>query len=319
MVNAAGVKPGAAILCAMNQSSEKTALVTGGTGFVGRAVVDELLADGWQVAVLTRDATAARRMLPVTVTCHESLDDCPPPAAVINLAGENLGAKRWNAARKQAFVDSRVGMTRALVDAMAGCEYRPEVLVNGSAVGFYGACGDKPIDEQRPAGDEYQSRLCQAWEAEARRASDLGVRVAVVRIGAVLGVRQGALSELVPPFRFGLGGPQGSGRQWLSWIHRQDLARAILFLVNNPDCDGVYNATAPYPVRNREFARALGRVLRRPTLLPLPSPMLRLIAGEMAHLVLTGQKVLPARLQAAGFEFRYPDLEPALREILARW
>lgn len=296
-----------------------TVLVTGGTGFIGRAVCADMLAAGWRVEVLTRDAAAASAALPGNVAVVESLDALPePPTAIVNLAGENLGSGRWNARRKRLFVDSRVGVTRRVVDYIAGASVKPAVLVSGSAVGYYGARGDELITEEAAPGDEYQADLCRAWEAEALRAREHGVRVCLLRTGAVLDAGGGPLSSLLPPFKLGLGGYYGSGRQYLPWIHRADLVRAIRFLIDSPECAGPYNATAPEPVSNRQFARVLGRVLRRPALLWVPGPLLRLMVGEMARLFLTGQRVVPARLQAAGFTFRYPGLESALRAILER-
>ena len=289
-------------------------LITGGTGFIGRAVARALLARGDTVIVLTRDARRARAVLPAGATPVEQLAGATADA-VVNLAGENLGAHRWTAARKRAFVESRVGTTRRLVEWMGALPSRPRVLVSGSAVGYYGARGDAPLAEDAPAGDEFQSRLCADWEDAARAAEPLGVRVCRIRTGLVLGTGGGPLAAMRLPFVLGLGGPIGDGRQWMSWIHRDDHVALVLWLLDGAGRAGAYNATAPNPATNREFVRALGASLRRPALLPMPAFMARLLVGEMAHLLLTGQKVLPARAQAEGFRFRYPELAPALAAV----
>lgn len=289
-------------------------LITGGSGFIGRALARALLAQGDRVTVLSRHPAAARAHLPSTVALVAAL---PPetPDAVVNLAGENLGAHRWNETRKQAFMDSRAGTTRALVAWMRSLPTPPRTLVSGSAVGYYGARGDEPLDEDAPPGREYQAELCRTWEQAALGAEGLGVRVCRIRIGIVLGPDGGALAQMKLPFRLGLGGPLGAGRQWMSWIHRQDLVRLILWLLAGSARSGAYNATAPNPVTNRDFARALAASLHRPAPLAMPAPLVELLIGEMAHLLLTGQKVVPTRALREGFTFEYPELPAALRQI----
>lgn len=294
-------------------------LVTGGTGFVGQALCPALLARGWRVSVLSRNRARVAQRLPTGVNGVERLDELAPGPAldgVINLAGENLGEGRWTAARKQRFRDSRVGGARALVQFMAGLAPRPRVLVSASAIGWYGARDDTPLAEDAAPGSGFQNELCHAWEAEAQTAEALGVRVCRARIGVVLGAGGGALARMLPPFRLGLGGPVGDGRQWMSWIHRDDLVALLIWLLEQETARGAYNATAPEPVRNGVFAQALGRALRRPARLPMPGPVLRLLLGEMAELVLTGQRVLPERASAQGFRFQYPQLDAALAQIL---
>jgi uncharacterized protein (TIGR01777 family) len=289
-------------------------LVTGGTGFIGRALVRALLARGETVAVLTRDPARAAGVLPPGAAAIAALP-AEAPDAVVNLAGENLGARRWNEARKQAFIDSRAGTTRELVAWMRALPRRPAVLVSGSAVGWYGARGDAELGESDPPGDEYQSHLCRAWEEAAQAAEALGVRTCRIRIGIVLGPDGGALAQMKLPFSLGLGGWLGDGRQWMSWIHRDDLVALVLWLLDGPGRSGAWNATAPRPATNREFSKALGASLGRPVLLPMPAPAVRLLVGGMAHLLLTGQKVLPRRALAEGFTFRYPELGPALDAV----
>ncbi|MDE2150087.1 MAG: TIGR01777 family oxidoreductase [Gammaproteobacteria bacterium] len=291
-------------------------LITGGSGFVGRALCSDLCAAGHEVAVLSRSPRRARRRLPDSVRTVGTFEEVSGAEAVVNLAGENLAAGRWTPARKQALRESRIGTTRRLVQWIGNLTDRPQVLVSASAIGYYGARGDEAVDESTPPADDFPARLCRDWEAEAERAADLGVRVCVLRIGLVLGSDGGVLARMLPAFRLGLGGPIGSGRQWMSWIHRQDLVSAIRWCAERAQPRGANNATAPNPVTNLEFARALGRALHRPALLPVPARLLKLALGEMATLLLTGQKVLPERLLAEGFTLRYPRLDDALAALL---
>jgi hypothetical protein len=293
-------------------------LVTGGTGFIGRALCAELAAAGDRLSVLSRDPERARALLPAgarIVARLEELGD-EPVDAVINLAGAPIADRRWSAARKRVLEQSRVALTRALVQWMQGRSPRPAVLVSASAIGFYGAQGDVIVTEQGAAHDEYQHRLCRDWEQAALEATAHGIRCCVLRIGLVIGPGGGFMQRLLLPFRLGLGGPIGNGRQWMSWIHRDDLLAMIRLLVEGEASSGVYNGTAPAPVTSREFAATLGRVLHRPAVLPLPAPLLRLALGEMACLLLGGQRVIPQRFLDASFRFRYPDLESALREVV---
>jgi uncharacterized protein len=291
-------------------------LVTGGSGFIGRALCQQLLQAGHHPTVLTRDVHTAARRLP-GVRLITALDELERADAAINLAGESLTQVRWNDRRKQAFRDSRIGTTGRLLAWLEQRKTRPAVLVSGSAIGYYGPRGDTPLDETAAPGSDFAAHLCRDWEAEAIKAADLGLRVCLLRTGIVLAADGGALGKMLPPFRLGLGGPMGTGRQWMSWVHRADLVRLIIWLIERDDCSsGAYNATAPQPVTNREFAQTLGRVLRRPALLATPAPALKLMFGEMADLLLTGQRVVPQRAQAAGFEFGHPHLEEALRDLL---
>lgn len=293
-------------------------LVTGGTGFIGGALCQALTTSGQRVTVLTRSVARAGRHLPAGVSAVEELDDLKAIDAVYNLAGENLASQRWTPARKRALLDSRINTTKRLFSWMEGLEKRPSVLISASAVGFYGPQGDAVITESAPPGHDFAARLCQSWEAEARRAEALNVRVCIVRFGLVLGPNGGVLAKLLPAFRLGGGGPMGTGQQWVSWIHRGDLIRLLLWTLMQPSARGVYNATAPRPVTNAELARTLGRVLRRPSLLRMPAVLLKPMLGELADLLITGQKVLPQRAQEEGFTFEYLTLEPALRQLLNR-
>ncbi|MQS40524.1 TIGR01777 family oxidoreductase [Xanthomonas translucens pv. translucens] len=291
-------------------------LVTGGTGFIGRALCPALLQAGHQVSVLTRDAARAARTLP-GVQALETLQDAAAAQAVINLAGEPLGEGRWNETRKRRFRTSRIGTTRTLLDWIAQLDplQRPACLLSGSAIGYYGDRGNDLLDERSAAGADFSAQLCRDWETEALHAQALGLRTSLVRTGVVLGGDGGALARMLPPFRLGLGGRMGDGRQWMSWIHRDDHVGLLLWLLQHGG-DGAYNATAPTPVTNADFAQQLGQALHRPALLPAPAAALRLAFGEMADLLLGSQRVLPTRAQQQGYVFRYPELGPALRAIV---
>ncbi|MCS6859827.1 MAG: TIGR01777 family oxidoreductase [Abditibacteriales bacterium] len=300
-------------------------VITGATGFIGTALCKALTEAEHEVIALTRHASAQQR-LGDRVSCatwdgqsagewEKTLDGAD---AVVNLAGESIAA-RWNAAKKEKIRASRVNATRALVQAMSKAHWRPKVLVNGSAVGYYGPRGDEELTEESSPGNDFLAEVCQAWEAAAVEAEPLGVRVVRLRIGVVLGEGGGALSKMLPPFKMGVGGPTGSGQQWMSWVHRDDVVGLIQFALERDDVQGALNATAPNPVRNREFAQTLGKVLHRPAFLPTPALAMRLLFGEMADaLLLTGQRVLPAAAQRLGYQFRYPDLMSALQAVLKK-
>jgi uncharacterized protein (TIGR01777 family) len=295
--------------------------VTGATGFVGRRLVRALEAP----AVLSRDAERARRALGPAVRAFAWDPDAgPPPAAafegieaVFHLAGEPV-ARRWTRAVKDRIRDSRVGGTRNLVAALEALKARPRVLVAGSAVGWYGDRGDELLDESSSPGDDFLARLCREWEAESSRAEGLGVRAVVVRTGIVLGRDGGALARMLPPFRMGAGGRLGGGRQWMSWIHLDDLAGLMLHAARTEALRGPVNGTAPAPVTNAEFTRILAGVLRRPAFFPVPPPVLRLAFGEGASVLLSSQRALPRAAERSGYAFRHTALDPALREILGR-
>jgi uncharacterized protein (TIGR01777 family) len=295
--------------------------VTGATGMIGRALVGELLARGDEVTALGRDPARARAALPAGVQAVAWPDPKGTPAppeglrgrdAVVHLAGERLD-QRWSAPVKREVRDSRVLGTRNLVAALRALEDRPATLISQSAVGYYGPHGDERIDEKTPAGDDFLARVCREWEAEAERAEELGVRVVRTRTGVVLSASGGALRRMLPPFRLGVGGPVASGRQYVAWVHLDDVVGAILLCLDDPRVHGPVNVTAPDPATNRELARALGRVLRRPAVVPVPAPALRLLYGEMATTVTTGARVVPSGLRELGYRFRRPELEEALR------
>jgi uncharacterized protein (TIGR01777 family) len=298
--------------------------LTGATGTIGRALVRALLGRGDEVTVLSRDPEGARRRLG-GVEAVEWADPTagPPPAsalagrdAVVNLAGAPV-AQRWSDEAKRAIRDSRVVGTRHLVEALGRAEPRPGVLVSGSATGWYGPHGDEVLDETAPhARDDFLAEVVAGWEAEAAKADELGMRVVMARTGIVLSDSGGALEQMLPPFKLGLGGPIAGGSQYMPWIHLDDEVGALLFCLDNPQARGPVNLTAPDPVTNRAFSRALGRVLRRPAFAPVPGFAVRLLFGEMASVVTSGARVVPKRLRELGYSFQQPDLEAALRSAL---
>ena len=293
-------------------------LVTGGTGFVGQSLCPALVADGHEVVILTRQP--APRLPKGGVSSVTRLDDLDASefGGVVNLAGAPIGDARWTESRKKLLRNSRVDTTARLVEWMARAKRRPPVLVSASAVGYYGDQGDRPVTEDTPPTPGFTHDLCSAWEREAERAAELGVRVCLMRIGVVLDDGGGALAKMLPAFRMGVGGRLGSGSHFFPWIHRQDMAAIYAWLLGSAQARGAYNASAPNPVTNAEFTRALGRALGRPTVLPMPEAALKLLFGEMSEILLVSDRMLPRRLLDEGFRFRYPDLEGALAAMLAR-
>jgi uncharacterized protein len=288
-------------------------LVSGGTGLVGRPACDALRAAGHAVTIVSREPGR----VPARAIGWDGLRAAMPETdAIVNLAGESIASGRWTAARKAAIRNSRVEATRALVDAAAAASPRPKVLVNASAIGYYGAHRDEPLDETAAPGADFLARVCVEWEAEARRAEVLGLRVVLLRLGVVLAPDGGALSAMLLPFRAGLGGAIGGGRQWMSWVHRDDVVGLLREAVGNAEYAGPVNATSPNPVTNRDFTRALGRALHRPTVLPVPGIGVRLLLGEMATMLLTGQRVLPKAAERLGYAWQQPELPAALERCV---
>ncbi|HVS11007.1 MAG TPA: TIGR01777 family oxidoreductase [Planctomycetota bacterium] len=291
-------------------------LVTGGTGFIGSRLINALVAHGDGVTIVSREPERHRNARS-GVDYADWLPDLARYQAVVNLAGEPIFGKRWNAEQKARVRSSRVEGTRRLVEAMRTVEKRPAVLVSASAVGYYGDRGAELLPESAPPGNDFMAEVCKAWEAEAQRAEELGVRVVCMRFGIVLGRDGGALQRMLPPFKLGFGGPIGSGSQYMSWVHLKDLIGLILFALDRADLRGAVNGTAPGSVTNREFSRALGRVLRRPAFLPVPPAALRLAFGEVAEVLTASQRCVPDRALGAGHVYGFPDAEGALRDILA--
>ncbi len=300
-------------------------VVTGGTGFIGRALCASLSQDGNRVAVLTRDVQAASQVLGAGVTAVEwnaleagDWENCLEGAdAVINLAGAPLADARWTSARKRLLTDSRVHATRLLVTALSRRSLKPHTLVSGSGIGYYGASDDRVLDEGAARGRGFLADLCLEWEAEALRAAEFGMRVVILRTGMVLERNGGALPRMLLPFKLFAGGPILPGTQWVSWIHRRDHIGLIRWALARSQVSGPVNAVAPESVTMHQFCQVLGRVLRRPSWFPVPGWALQAALGELATLMTTGQRVNPARALADGYSFEYRTLEPALRAILA--
>jgi len=290
-------------------------LVTGGTGLVGRPLSKALAAAGHAVTVVSR---APMRVAGRAVGWDELDVIMPEVDAVVNLAGASIADGRWTAARKERIRTSRVQGTRALVLAMERSARTPHVLVSASAVGVYGPRGDEELDESAASGAGFLASVCRAWEREASAAEALGARVVLLRLGVVLAPHGGALGRMLIPFRACVGGPLGSGRQWMSWVHVDDVVGLVLAALQNADLVGPVNATAPSPVTNRDFTKALGRAVQRPAVLPVPGFALRLALGEMASMLLTGQRVLPAAATKAGYEFGFAEIAPALTACVTR-
>ena len=299
-------------------------LVAGGTGFIGRALIRQLSAQGNEIVALVRDVADASSKFPPEVTVSRwdgitvgawrlSLEDVD---AVINLSGASIGGGRWTPRRKALILQSRVAPTRALVEAMRASRHRPRVLINASAVGYYGMSGDDAVTEETPPGNDFLGTTCQQWEAEALSAAPLGVRVVLPRFGVVLAEGGGALDRMLLTFRLFIGGPLGSGDQWYPWVHRDDAIAVLLHLLDHQECEGGFNVVSPESVNMRTFAREVGRTLGRLSWMPVPSFMLRMLFGEMSGIILQGRRIIPARLLEAGFPFKYPTLRRALQAIL---
>lgn len=294
-------------------------LLTGGTGLIGRALCRHWLQQGHQLTVWSRTPERVAALCGAGVRGIAQLEELAetPLDAVVNLAGAPIADRPWTRARRQLLWASRIQLTETLVAWLASRTQKPAVLLSGSAVGWYGDGGERPLHEgDAPVSEDFAAQLCAAWEETAQGAEAEGIRVVLLRTGLVLSAEGGFLKRLLLPFRLGLGGPLGNGRQWMPWIHLADQIALIDFLLQQPEARGPYNACAPQPVRNRDFAKALGRAVKRPALLPAPAFLLRAGLGELAVLLLGGQQALPTRLQDAGFAFRFSQLDAALADLL---
>ncbi|MDF2786059.1 MAG: epimerase [Pantoea eucrina] len=293
-------------------------LITGGTGLIGRHLIPRLLQLGHQVNVVTRDVAAAREHLDERVRLWSGLNqqsDLNGIEGVINLAGEPIADKRWSASQKQQLCESRWQITEQLVSLIHASSTPPAFLISGSATGFYGDSGEVIVTEEDPGQDEFTHTLCARWEQLALNAESDQTRVCLLRTGVVLARQGGALEKMKLPFRLGVGGPIGSGKQYLPWIHIDDMIDAIIWLMDHQALRGPFNMVGPYPVRNEQFAATLGQVMHRPAFMRTPAAAIKLMMGESAVLVLGGQHVLPKRLEASGFTFRWYDLQQALQDV----
>ncbi len=301
--------------------------ITGATGFVGSRLVERLQEEGHSIVVLTRSADHGLKVFPeIAFPKVEVVEYTPLEAgswqamlsgcdAVVNLAGAPI-SERWSDEHKQAIMDSRVVGTEKLVDALAHADPKPMVWINASAIGYYGTSETAAFDESsQPVDDDFLSEVCRGWEAAAQKAKDYGLRLVIFRFGIVLGMG-GAVAKMLTPFRMFAGGPIGSGKQWFSWIHREDLVNLTIKALNDAQMEGIYNATAPNPVRMSEFCKTLGKVLNRPSWLPVPEFVLETILGDGAKVVLEGQQVLPKRIEATDYQYQYPQVKEALIDIV---
>ncbi len=306
-------------------------IITGGTGLIGQYLVRQMVADNQEVVVLSRNPESKRDTLPLSVpirqwdaqTSDGWLDLCTGAYAIINLAGTNLAGEgfppdRWTSERKRSILDSRLGAGAAVVEAVEKAGTKPRVIIQASAVGYYGDTKDKVTAEDGPAGpdDDFAAFVSKKWEEAIQPATDMGVRTCIIRTGIVLSTEGGALPRQMIPFKMFSGGPIGSGKQYYPWIHIADEARAIRFLMTTESTAGPYNLTAPDPVTNAQFSRALGKVMKRPAFIPAPAPAMRLVMGEVADIVLYGQRAAPKKLEEAGFTWLFTDPEAALRDLL---
>ena len=294
-----------------------TIVIAGGSGFLGRKLAQRLGSEGHTVITLSRRPSAGGHQIAWQPDGNAGAlpSQLEGVHAIVNLAGENMAGKRWTAARKAALKNSRVLSTRTLVRAVAACKHPPHVCVNGSAVGYYGWRGDEAVNESAPAGSDFLARLCVEWEGEARMVKSGATRLVIVRSGLVLDRNEGALAKMLLPFKLGLGATVGSGDQFMSWIHVDDWTAMLSWLMQNDRAAGVFNATAPGPITNRAFTQTLARVLHRPAIFHAPAFALRVALGEMASMLVTGQRVLPAAAEQLGFRFTHRTLAPALESL----
>ncbi|MCW1968360.1 MAG: TIGR01777 family oxidoreductase [Anaerolineae bacterium] len=293
-------------------------LITGGTGLIGRKLCAALLAQGHILSVLSRNPATVQKKCGANVTAIATLAECDMAQfdGVINLAGAPILDARWTPAYKQLIWDSRVNLTKELVQRIAQAERKPKTLLSCSAIGFYGERGDVILDETAASGDDFTSRLCAAWEDAARPAADLGVRVCLLRTGLVLSPQGGLLGQMLLPFKLGLGTRIGNGKQWTSWIDIDDFVNLIIYLLNDENTSGPYNMTASQPVTNLEFTQTLAKILHRPAFWVAPTFTLNLILGERAQMITMSQRVMPRRVEATAFKFEYPTLEASLRHLV---
>ncbi len=295
-------------------------LITGGTGFIGQYLIRSLSAPENSLSVLTRNKQSAIEKLPADVLIIDDLDALNASEhfdVIINLAGEPLVKGRWTAQRKNEFIDSRIRVTKSLLKFIERCERRPELLLSASAVGYYGAQGKSILTEDSEPALGFTHTLCSQWEKEAKLAALDNVRVCILRLGVVLHPSGGLLKQMLMPFKLGLGGKLGNGRQWLSWVHLEDVLSIMAYLIEHKALEGEFNVTAPQPVTNEEFSKLLAAALKKPTFLDVPALPLRLLFGEMAdELLLVGQNVVPHRLLEAGYQFQFSELAAALDNVL---
>lgn len=302
----------------------KRIIVTGATGLIGQKLVSALIERGDEVIIFSRDITKAKTIIP-NANEYVEWDYIKPELwktkldnsdAVVHLAGTNLFAKRWNDSFKNEVLKSRQISTKNLVDAIKSCSNKPQVFISASGVGYYGDCGDTILDETSSLGNDFLAEVCKVWEGESKRVEDAGVRSVQIRTGLVLSTEDGALKQMLPPFKFYIGGPLGNGKQWASWLHIEDIIGIYLHAIDNTELRGAVNAASPNPVRMNEFTNTLGNVLHRPSLFPVPKFILRLVIGEAAEVVTASQRVDVQKLLNSGFKFKFDFIKEALKDLL---
>ena len=299
-------------------------LITGGTGFVGTQLTSRLIQDGNEVTILTRSGKGSEKgSTGISYLQGDPTRKGPWQEAIknhdtiINLAGASIFAK-WTEEHKKAIRETRVSTTQNIVEGIPSHPEKKITLFSTSAVGYYGFCGDEELSEDSPPGNDFLARIALEWEGEALKAREKGTRVVITRFGIVMGEKGGALSQMIPLFKKYIGGPIGSGRQWFSWVHIKDLAEAFVFLIKHPEISGPVNVCSPNPVRNKDLAKALGKALHRPSFIPAPGFMVKLVLGEFGSVILEGQRVIPRKLLDSGFRFQYLDIEKALQSIVGQ-
>jgi uncharacterized protein (TIGR01777 family) len=301
-------------------------IITGGTGLIGRLLAASLVKDGHEPIVLSRDPQRHQGQMPDGVRLvawdaqsPQGWGDLADGAdTIVNLVGENLSARRWSPAQKRRIRESRVNGGKALVEAIRQAKSKPKVLIQASGVNYYGPGGDKVLTEDDPAGSDFLSQVCVDWEGSTAEVENMGVRRVITRSGVVLDKKEGALPRFLLQFRLFAGGPLGNGRQWLSWIHPDDEINAFRFLIDHAEARGAFNLASPNPKTNRDFGKAIGRVLHRPALIPVPAFAIELVFGEMSIVVLKGQRAVPKRLEEIGFQFSHPELQEAVKDVISR-
>jgi len=302
----------------------KRIVITGATGLIGKQLVNALINRGDSLTIFSRNTEKAKSIFPSAKEIVEwdyrkpekwksKLEDSD---AVIHLAGINLFSKRWNDEFKKSIIESRQLSTKNLVDALKSCKNNPNIFISASGIGYYGDCGEKVLDEESPKGNDFLSDVCDVWESESRNISGYGIRNVQIRTGLVLSTEDGALKQMLPPFKFFIGGYLGNGKQWASWLHIDDIVEIYLHAIDNSSLTGSLNATAPNPIRMKEFAQTLARVLHRPSLFPVPKFILRLVVGEASEVVLASQRIDVKKLVESGYKFKFEILEDALKDLL---
>lgn len=302
----------------------KTIIITGATGLIGKKLVKSLYDRNDEVIVFSRDIKKAKSILPSVKEFVEWNYQKPEQwksnlensDTVVHLAGINLFSKRWSENFKREIIESREVSSRNIAEAINSCSNKPEILISASGIGYYGDCGDKILNEESPSGNDFLADVCKVWESETRKVELSGVRSVQIRTGVVLSTEDGALKQMLPPFKFFIGGPLGSGKQWVSWIHIEDIVGIYIQAIDNKNLLGAVNAASPNPVKMKEFSKALGKILNRPSLLPVPKFILRFVVGEAAEVVTASQRVISNKLIQSGYQFKFTNLEAAFRDLL---